>query len=215
MGVAGWEAQNDGPLYPSAPPTVPQYETFEGAFTPEDANTKLAIFSDDGCDVYINGAKVFARLGQGQALPNLAQSLHKIAYNFQGGVAYQIKVVYSNAAFMGNTDIDGASLFAYSEEAAPPPPPPPALPDEEPCQMHLDVDQISKQSAHLYWSPCANEDFTSYKLHRSTQENFTPAETNRIDRGALDSQRDKTEYEDTGLAASTIYYYVLVTIHAG
>ena len=112
---AAWQAQNDGPLYPSAPPTVPQYETFEGSFTPQGANTKIAIFSDDGCDVYINGAKVHSKLGSGQGLPDLGQSLHKIAYIFQSGVSYQIKVVYSNVHYTGNTDIDGATLFAYSE----------------------------------------------------------------------------------------------------
>lgn len=118
--VAGWEAQNDGPLYPSAPPTVPQYETFEGDFMPEDGSTKIAIFSDDGCDVYINGVKVHANLNHGQGLPDLSQSLRKIPYDFQGGTTYQIKVVYSNTFYTGQTDIDGASLFAYSAAAPPP-----------------------------------------------------------------------------------------------
>lgn len=114
--VAGWEAKNDGPLYPSAPPVVPQYETFEGDFAPQDADTKIAIFSDDGCDVYIDGVKVHAYLNQGQGLPNLAQSLRKIPFSFTDGQTYRIKVVYSNTNYTGQTDIDGASLFAYSAD---------------------------------------------------------------------------------------------------
>ena len=113
--TASWQAQNDGPLYPSAPSSTPAYETFEGSFTPSSADTKLAIFSDDGCDVYINGSKVFGAKGRGQALPNLSQSLAKIDYSFQAGQTYQIRVEYSNTAYLGAADIDGASLFAYSE----------------------------------------------------------------------------------------------------
>ena len=75
---AAWEAENDSPAYSSAPDNTPAYETFEGTFTPTDANTALAIFSDDGCDVYINDEKVHSMKGQGQHLPDLSQSLHKI-----------------------------------------------------------------------------------------------------------------------------------------
>lgn len=115
--IATYEAQNDGPLYPSAPSATPHYETFEGSFSPEDENTKLAIFSDDGCDVYINETKVHSGKDNGQALPNLSQSLHRISTSFQAGQTYQIRVEYSNTEYKGAADIDGASLFAYTDGA--------------------------------------------------------------------------------------------------
>lgn len=114
--IAAWEAQNDGPLYPSAPSSTPAYETFEGNFSPESENSKLAIFSDDGCDVFINGNKVHSRKGRGQALPNLSQSLYKIEYSFQVGQTYQIRIEYSNTSYLGAADIDGASLFVFTED---------------------------------------------------------------------------------------------------
>lgn len=117
--VAATEAANDGPHYPNAPTAVPAYENFEGNFTPAATSTKLAIFSDDGCDVYIEGTKVYSGKGQGQALPDLSQSLHKISFDFAAGQSYLIRVEYSNTSYQGAADIDGASLFVYSDSGVP------------------------------------------------------------------------------------------------
>jgi len=97
--------------------------TFEGTFIPASNDTKVAIFSDDGVDVYVNGVKVHGGLDQPQHLPDLAQSFHLIwpapaappdpPPNWQGGVSYQIRVVYSNVLYEGGLDIDGATLFAF------------------------------------------------------------------------------------------------------
>ena len=86
--IASWEAQNDGPHYPSAPDSTPHYETFEGDFSPQDEDAALAIFSDDGCNVFVNGTKVHERKDVGQALPELSQSLHPINYPFRAGQTY-------------------------------------------------------------------------------------------------------------------------------
>lgn len=114
MKVATKQAKEDGPLYPSAPSTTPAYETFEGNFSPRNNTTRIAIFSDDGCDVYIDGENVHQGKGRGQALPNLTQSLHKIDYSFKSGKIYRIRVEYSNTHYLGAADVDGATLFAYS-----------------------------------------------------------------------------------------------------
>lgn len=95
---AAWQAENDSPAYSSAPTDTPAYETFTGSFTPTDANIGLAIFSDDGCDVYIKGEKVHSMKGQGQHLPDLSQSLHKIDFVLEAGKSYDIKVEYSNTS---------------------------------------------------------------------------------------------------------------------
>ena len=98
---------------------MPAYENFEGNFTPASASTKLAIFSDDVCDVFVDGAKVYGGKGQGQALPNLAQSLHKISFTFVAGQSYLIRVEYSNTSYQGAAGIDGATLFAYTDTGEP------------------------------------------------------------------------------------------------
>lgn len=112
---AAWDGANDGPLYPSAPANVPAYEVFEGDWTPG-ANAALAVFSDDGVDLYIDGAKVHSRKGQGQALPNLSQSLHRISYQFEAGRTYRLRLEYSNTVYQGTSDIDGASIFAFTDD---------------------------------------------------------------------------------------------------
>ena len=119
------EAQNqvdNGTLvYRNVPPLasdgisyqLPYHHSFEGDFTPDADSTKLAIFSDDGCDVTIDGSKVWSAQNQGQALPDLNQSLHKISFTLIAGRSYHIRVDYSNTIYTGDLDIDGATLFAY------------------------------------------------------------------------------------------------------
>jgi len=97
--------------------------TFEGTFIPASNDTKVALFSDDGVDVYVNGVKVHSGVDQPQHLPDLTQSFHLIwpapavppdpPPNWQGGVSYQVRVVYSNVLYEGGLDIDGATLFAF------------------------------------------------------------------------------------------------------
>lgn len=101
------------PKYPSDPPSVPAYETIEGDFTPASNATKVAVFSDDGVDVTVNGTKIHSRRGQGQALPNLSQSLHVLNYTWQAGQVYHVKIDFSNIAHSDNTDVDGLTVFAY------------------------------------------------------------------------------------------------------
>jgi hypothetical protein len=100
-----------GPLYPSA--QVEQNVIFEGDLLPV-TNKSLAIFSDDGVDVYVDGLLIHSRHGKGQHLPNLAQSLHVLPIILKKNTSYHIKVVYSNILYKGDWDVDGCTLFAYN-----------------------------------------------------------------------------------------------------
>lgn len=86
---------------------------FEGYFKANAATSKLALLSDDGADVYIDGTKIHSAKGVGQHLPDLTKSLIKINYNFEPGKLYKVLVDYSNEQLAGNTDIDGVTLFSY------------------------------------------------------------------------------------------------------
>ncbi|MEZ6055331.1 MAG: hypothetical protein R3C01_01380 [Planctomycetaceae bacterium] len=111
--AAAQAADSDGPNYKSV---AVEQQTFFGMFTPTAATTQLAIFSDDGCDIYIDGTKVHARLNQGQALPNLSQSFYLVnpPSSWVPGQSYHIRVDYSNTFYQGLQDIDGATLFAFN-----------------------------------------------------------------------------------------------------
>lgn len=108
-----------GPVHRNIPIRTPFYAVFEGAFFPASDSTQLAIFSDDGCNVIINGQLVWSGLNRGQHLPNLKQSLHPIPFDLVAGRRYDIRVEYSNIIYRGTTDADGATLFAYTYDENP------------------------------------------------------------------------------------------------
>lgn len=101
------------PKYPSDPSSVPAYEKIEGYFIPTSNSTKVAVFSDDGADVTVNGTKIHSQSGQGQALPKLEQSFHELSYTWEAGKIYHVEIDFSNIAHSDNTDVDGLTLFAY------------------------------------------------------------------------------------------------------
>lgn len=103
-----------GPVHRNIPDSVPFYAAFEGSFIPAADSTRLAIFSDDGCNVFINGERIWNRLDRGQHLPALDQSLHALNYEFAAGQSYAVRIEYSNNWFYGVLDADGATLFAYT-----------------------------------------------------------------------------------------------------
>ncbi len=89
--------------------------TFEGDFTPTVDAPRLAVFSDDGVDVWIDGTRIHSCKGVGQHLPSLGESLHRLSPStpLVKGQQYHIKVEYSNTIYKGETDIDGCTLFVY------------------------------------------------------------------------------------------------------
>ncbi|MCL5104292.1 MAG: PA14 domain-containing protein [Armatimonadetes bacterium] len=103
--------------YSSAPSLIPPnptvYATFEGYFIPDSSSTKVAIFSDDGVDVYINGTRVLNKKDIGQHLPNLTQSFQVLTSSFTQGQSYHVKVEYSQVCYLGSYDIDGCTMYAY------------------------------------------------------------------------------------------------------
>ncbi len=111
--AAGQANDPAGPKYPSV---AVEQRTFTGLFTPASVTTQLAIFSDDGCDVSVDGTKIHSRLSQGQALPDLGQSFHLVTPSqpWEAGRSYLIRVEYSNTVYQGLTDIDGATLFVFN-----------------------------------------------------------------------------------------------------
>ncbi len=118
--VAGQQANSTlGPVHRNIPTGTPFFRVFEGTFFPSSNLTRLAIFSDDGCNVYIDDQIVWSRFTVGQHLPTLKESLHPIPFEMMAGRPYKIRVQYSNTIYTGTTDADGATLFAYTYDENP------------------------------------------------------------------------------------------------
>lgn len=110
-----------GPVWGNAPAPkdVPVHQTFRGAVTADASMTKLAIFSDDGCDVYVDGTLVWSAKDKGQALPDLPNSLHELPVALTPG-DHSVQIDYSNVIYTVADaskgiapDIDGCTLFQY------------------------------------------------------------------------------------------------------
>ncbi len=92
--------------------------SFRGAFSPASLNTRLAIQSDDGSDVRINGVLVLPRKGQETHWQdfNLSSSycaLSIIDYTFTNTEEYCIEIDYQNGAYTPG-DTDGVSFYAWN-----------------------------------------------------------------------------------------------------
>lgn len=106
------------------------YQTFSGTYKlpelPENIKGqylyKLAIFSDDGCNVTVDEKLVHSRYRKGQALPKINQSFYPLDIELTPGKSVQIKVDYSNTHYIPKPnapDIDGCTLFVYLERIIP------------------------------------------------------------------------------------------------
>jgi hypothetical protein len=117
---AAYEAIN-GPVWGNSPDptTLPFHATLTGTVTADATTAKLAIFSDDGCDVLVDGVKVWSTKDQPQALPDLPSSLHELPVTLTAGT-HTVEIDYSNVIYYvadpttgQPVDIDGCTLFQY------------------------------------------------------------------------------------------------------
>ena len=122
---AAYESVN-GPVYSNSPDpaTLPFHTTLTGTVTADGTMNKLAIFSDDGSDVYLDGVLVWNAKDKPQALPDLPNSLHEIPGTLSVG-SHTVRIDYSNVIYgppdptTGQpVDIDGCTLFVYADLTA-------------------------------------------------------------------------------------------------
>lgn len=117
-----------GPAYKSVPlklnkennAEVTDDVIFEGCFIPASNDTKMVIFSDDGCDVFVNDEKILnaSSFKRPQHLPDLKEksvSFHELtSVKWEKDKLFHVRVHYSNTIYLGDGDIDGCTLFAYN-----------------------------------------------------------------------------------------------------
>ena len=124
------QAMGAGPAYRSS--EKDDFRTFSGKYTPpelpEDKKGRfvygLALFSDDGCNVSVDGSLIHERAGEAQHLPHIASSFHVLQTALAPGEPVDITVNYSNIIYNDDPDspdypdIDGCTLFLYLIPAA-------------------------------------------------------------------------------------------------
>ena len=124
------QAMGAGPAYRSS--EKDDFRTFSGRYTPpelpEDKKGRfvygLALFSDDGCNVTVDGSLIHERVGEAQHLPDIGTSFQVLQTVLAPGEPIDIAVNYSNIIYNDDPksrdypDIDGCTLFLYLIPAA-------------------------------------------------------------------------------------------------
>ncbi len=105
-----YAASNHPTYYTSA--TSGDSRFFRGVFTPASSSAKLAIHSDDGSTVLINGQLYLSKAGVPTSLQDMAGSFNFLNYTFSNGVEYCVEVTYQNGQYTPG-DQDGVTLYAY------------------------------------------------------------------------------------------------------
>ncbi|MDB5345854.1 MAG: cyanophycinase and related exopeptidase-like protein [Schlesneria sp.] len=97
--------------------------TFSFVISDVSAPITLYAFSDDGVTVTITDMATgtprtaLSRYGQGQALPNLAQSFQKCDGVLEAGKSYTVTIKYKNTLYTGEGDVDGVVMLGIGGTA--------------------------------------------------------------------------------------------------
>ena len=100
---------------------------YEGYFKAATSTSKLALLSDDGTSVWIDGQQVLSRAGTTQGFEGegthqkngvtwqngFDATFYPLAKTFEAGHIYHLKLQYTNTIHTNDVDVDGLSLWAY------------------------------------------------------------------------------------------------------
>ena len=105
---------NATPFYKSK---VLETRWYDGYFRAASSTSKLALLSDDGTSVWINGVQVLNRAGQGQGFEQFDSTFVTLApsgqTSFTAGQVYHLRLQYTNTIHSSDADVDGISLWAF------------------------------------------------------------------------------------------------------
>lgn len=93
--------------------TTNEERSFKGVFTPSTPDTKIAIHSDDGCNVKLDGVLKVSKFGQNTHLESLSSSFNEIGATFIQGEEYCVQIDFKNLAYTAG-DLDGVTLYSYN-----------------------------------------------------------------------------------------------------
>jgi len=146
-------------------------------------------------DVSINGTQVltnfdiFATAG---AQNKAVIEQFTMNANSSGQYVVQFTSVVNNSLLSGIEVVSGASCSA------------PAAPGG------LSASAVSSSGINLSWTASTSSCAVTYKVFRRTTSGFTPANSNQVAGGV-----SGTSFSDTGLAASTSYFYLVEASNSG
>lgn len=90
---------------------------YDGYFRAAANTTQLALLSDDGTSVWIDGQQVLNRAGRGQgfeAFDSTFVTLTPPSGSFVAGQIYHLRLQYTNVVHLSDGDVDGISLWAFA-----------------------------------------------------------------------------------------------------
>ena len=105
----------------------------------------------------------------------------------------------SSGSFIISVPAASAAIVELTGKGAPPPAPQPP--------SNLTASAISSSQINLGWTASSTSGAT-YNIFRSTTSGFTPSSSNRIAIGLTN-----TSFSDTGLTASTTYFYLVEAVN--
>ena len=151
-----------------------------------------------GYDVYRSTAPGFVPDAGNRVATNVPASQYS-----DGGLASSTTYYYRVTAvdFAGNESSASGEASATTDEEPAPDTTPPAAP------TGLTAAAVSTSQINLNWADNGESDLADYDVYRATQAGFTPDVSNRIASNMAASQ-----YNDTGLTASTTYYYRVTAV---
>jgi glucuronoarabinoxylan endo-1,4-beta-xylanase len=120
-----------------------------------------------------------------------------------GGLLQQSAVAVTNGSFTYTLPARSIVTFVTSGSSG-------SCTSAPPAPSGLTATAASSSSINVSWNavtPPSNCSISSYTVYRSTTSGFTPSSSNQV--GSVTSG---TRFNDTGLAASTTYYYVVEAV---
>jgi Malectin domain/PQQ-like domain len=186
------------------------YDTSTGQFSPAGAfktssfsgGGTLTISSNNGSNGILwatGGSELHAMNPANVSAPDYWNSNMNAADAMgTGGGKYQFTTVANGKVYVTTTS---STIVVYGTTAPPPPPPNPPT--------NLAATAISSSQINLSWTASTTSGAT-YSIFRSTTSGFAPSSGNQIASGV-----SGTTFSDTGLAASTTYYYLAEAVDSG
>ncbi len=107
-------AQTTEPSHPFYKSPVVETRSYEGFFQPTSDNSKLALLSDDGTSMWIDGEQVLNHADKGQGFEDFDSTFQPLATSFKAGQIYHLRLKYTNTIHSNDGDMDGITLFAYN-----------------------------------------------------------------------------------------------------
>lgn len=186
--ASDWSAAASAATQPAPPPAVPTGLTATAASPTEIALSWTDAASDETSYVVQRDTSTSFSSPVSTRLAAGTTTYRETGLTPSTGYVYRVRAERGTSVSPWS-----ATATATTQDAPPPPPPPPATP------IALTATALSTSEISFTWSDVATDE-TAYVVQRDSTSGFTSPVTTRLAAGTA-------AHRDTGLAASTTYFY--------